>query len=128
MSCWLTWRGVIAEETDIFYVGDTSFDGYGILIPRNSNEIGILLGGILFFSAGYNLTINQTLFLSLTVDINNDFCLFVNGSNISCINSGGSPYSPSLNTFIGHNLNGEISLVQVSKYSDKTLRKVLINL
>jgi hypothetical protein len=90
----LNYTTAVSGDQVITYNGNTSTNGYGLVLISNSFSVGVLYGGYFLFNTGFTVTPNTWTHLSAT-HINNTLTLYVNGAFQYSVNAGGDPFAPS---------------------------------
>ena len=76
MQCWVKWDG--GSVGTIFYNGNGSFTGYGIIVQPGTNNLGLLCGGVTVTYSSTPLVLNTWQHLALVRNAG-AWSLYVNG-------------------------------------------------
>jgi hypothetical protein len=106
----VNFTGTLAANQIIVYNGNSSTNGFGLVIPANSNSVSVLYGGVALIATGATISANTWSLISLVLG-NNTFSLYLNGTFTFSSNLGTNPNPPSGNFVIGSNNTGSENFV-----------------
>jgi hypothetical protein len=102
IEAWINWGGNTGASQVIFYNGDASTSGYGLLIENGTNKLQLLLGGITIVNSNDILPVNKWHHIALVRE-SGTWKLYMD-NNIQSLSSTSTPNVPTAQTRLSSNL------------------------
>jgi len=104
MEAWINWDGSTSTKQVIFYNGNSTTNGYGLLVDNATNKLQLLVGGIIVADSDYVLSIDGWHHVAL-IRRSGTWELYVDG-NAQTLTSTSTPNLPTGQTGLAATFSG----------------------